>query len=126
MTAAKLSDRLTALESKTPDERPPVRPPYGIWMMSYHLGKWTGEKESVAEASARAMGYEGVTGSMEMAREMQRDPEAFCKRYEGAFKRMMLGAGCDMATATPEERETSFGRLWDATPWDKMPECRGS
>jgi hypothetical protein len=31
-----------------------------------------------------------------------------------------------MATATAEEREATLGRLWDATPWDKMPECRGS
>jgi hypothetical protein len=125
MTATKLSDRLSALESKMPDERQPVRPPYGIWMMSYHLGKWIGEKESVAQASARAMGYEGATGSGAMAREMQRDPEAFCKRYEDAFKRMMLAAGCDMATATAEDREVTFGRLLEATPWDKMPECRG-
>jgi hypothetical protein len=123
--SAKLSDRLTALESKMPDEKPAVRPPYGIWMLSYHLGKWTGEKESVAEATARALGYEGATGSGAMAREMHRDPDAFGRRYEDAYKRMMLGAGCDMATATAEEFDATFERLWNATPWDRMPECRG-
>jgi hypothetical protein len=57
-----------------------------------------------------------------MARGLHRDPEGM--RYEEAYKRMMLGAGCDMATAAAVEYNATFFPLWDATPSGKMPECR--
>ena len=99
MPSAKTLKRLEGLEAVIRAPEPPAKlqSALGVFLIAFRLGGWREDgHESVAEAYARAAGYES---SMDLQHGL-REPDEFNSRYLAALAKMLRAEGCEPDTAT--------------------------
>jgi hypothetical protein len=95
-----LLNRLAALEAARPVAPKPVSP----WPMvlhkliAFHLGEWDREKDSPAEAFARATGWTTPENRSTLAMQaaMGNGDPLYEERYQAALRRMFAARGVDI------------------------------
>jgi hypothetical protein len=89
--------RIERLEAAKPVETKPPSPWPMIAMscIAFHLGAWNHEKDSVAEACGRAIGWITADNpnSFAMARAMSSGEPLFYERHQDALRRMFAARG---------------------------------